>query len=367
MRFASALAIACVLAACGDDGGGEDGGRDGSLPDRDADGTDAGDAGGPEDGGAPTDAGDSSIPADAGELGIGSWEERGRLIEPNSECAVAELDGKIYVVGGYPADRVSVDTVQVYDVATDAWDLTTPLPQAINHTVAAAANGRVYVIGGQTESSGEGSYVDDVYEYDPATTMWTPRAPMPTARSAGAAAVIDGLIYVAGGRPPQGQDFAVYDPVGNSWEALPPMPTGRNHLAVGAIGGRIYVAGGRFGGGFSSELTDVLEIYDPATRSWSAGAPMLGPRSGTNGIAVGGCFYVWGGESTSGVDEENEAYHAATDSWRALAPLPTPVHGVTGAAHIDGLIYAPGGGTAVGGSSGSRLFQVFRTAGTCPD
>ena len=40
------------------------------------------------------------------------WGAREPLIEPNSEMAVALLDGKIYVVGGYPSTRISVDTVQ---------------------------------------------------------------------------------------------------------------------------------------------------------------------------------------------------------------------------------------------------------------
>ena len=45
--------------------------------------------------------------------------------------------------------------------------------------------------------------------------------------------------------------------------------------------------------------------------------------------------------------------------------LPTPVHGVVGAAFVDGLIFVPGGGTAVGGSSGSVLNQVYEPALRC--
>jgi hypothetical protein len=37
------------------------------------------------------------------------------LPRTNSEFGVAELDGKIYVMGGYPADRKTVAEVQVYD------------------------------------------------------------------------------------------------------------------------------------------------------------------------------------------------------------------------------------------------------------
>jgi N-acetylneuraminic acid mutarotase len=119
---------------------------------------------------------------------------------------------------------------------------------------------------------------------------------MPTPRSAGAADVIDGKIYLAGGRPPHGSDFALYDPATDTWTALPDMPTQRNHLAAAALGGRLFVAGGRFGGGVGSEMTDTVEVYGPATNAWSRAAALPAPRARVNGIAARGCFYVFGGE-----------------------------------------------------------------------
>jgi N-acetylneuraminic acid mutarotase len=296
---------------------------------------------------------------------ISRWSTRSNLLEANSEMAVAELNGKIYVIGGYPASRVTVRTVQVYDPALDRWGLTTPLPIGLNHSMPAVANGRLYVIGGQTDS-GTTSFVNHVFEYDPAASNWTAKAPMPTARSAGAAAVIGNLIYVAGGRPPRGQDFAVYDTLNNRWTTLTNMPTQRNHLAAAAIEGKVLVAGGRLGAGFTSPMTNVLEVFDPATGTWSMRAPMPTTRGGVNGLAVDGCLFVWGGEGPSGVFAQNEMYVAALDRWYRLEPLPVPVHGVTGAAFLDGWIYAPGGGTATGGSSGSTIHQVFWVGGICP-
>jgi len=32
---------------------------------------------------------------------------------------------------------------------------------------------------------------------------------------------------------------------------------------------------------------------------------------------------------------------------------------------VNGLIYMPGGGTSQGGSSGTRLFQVYRPSMSC--
>ena len=293
----------------------------------------------------------------------GNWGRRGDLPEANSEMSVAGSGGAIYVFGGYPASRVTVPTVQVYDIATDSWSLTTPLPIPVNHSMAAAVNGKLYVIGGQTDANV--AYVNNVQEYDPATRAWRQRAPMPSARGGGAAAVIDGKIYVAGGRPPRGADFAVYDPAQDQWTPLPNLPTQRNHLAAAAIAGKLYVVGGRFEGGFQSAQTGAVEIYDPRTNTWTEGAPMPKSRGGINAVEARGCLHVFGGEFTAGVHPDHDVYNPFTNSWSSAGPMPVPVHGVTGAVFADGLIYLPGGGTSQGGSSGSRIHQVYRPNVVC--
>jgi N-acetylneuraminic acid mutarotase len=244
--------------------------------------------------------------------------------------------------------------------------------------MAAGVNGKLYVIGGEIAGAGATAgglppgtpgFVDSVYEYDPATATWTQKSPMPTARSGGVTAVIDGKIYVAGGRPPGGHDFAVYDTRTDTWTKLPDLPTQRNHLAAAAIGGKMYVAGGRFGGGVGSEMTAALEVYDPRTNRWESRAPLPAPRAGVNGVEARGCFFVFGGEGNDahpqGIFEEMEAYNPVTNTWTKLQPLPVPVHGVTGAVFADGWIHLVGGGTARGGSSGSTHHQVYRPDITC--
>ncbi len=293
------------------------------------------------------------------------WARRASLLEPNSETAVALAGGRIYVIGGYPASRSSVDTVQVYNPVQDTWSLASPLPQMVNHAMAAGLNGRVYLIGGQQAASGGGPFLDSVFEYDPERNVWSGRAPMPTARGGGVAVALDGMIYVAGGRPPHGSVFQAYDPVLDTWTELPDMPTGRNHLAGAAIADKIYVVGGRFGAGYNSEVTAVLEVFDPAGGTWAALAPMPTARGGLNAVSANGCLHVFGGEGSAGMFAQHEVYDPFSRAWYALEPMPVPIHGVTGAAFLDGWIYLPGGGTAVGGSSGSILHQVVRTEIAC--
>ncbi len=316
----------------------------------------------------------------AANVSAGEWKTRAALIEPNSETAVAQMGSKIYVFGGYPLQRFTVDTAQEYDAKRDRWRRIAPLPQVSNHAMAAATGGRVYVIGGQATAGGRrvgGRYVredpkflDRVFAYDPAANKWTEKAPMPSKRSGGAAVVIDGKIYVAGGRTKEtGDDFAVYDPKSDQWKTLPDMPTQRNHLGAAAIGGKVYVVGGRFGPSFRSPRSDALEVYDPKTGRWSKKKAMLKPRGGVNAVAANGCLHVFGGEGNdqaeSGVFPDHDVYDPRTNKWKGLAPMPTPVHGVTGMAFIDGWIHFPGGGTRIGGSSGNTIHQVVRADLAC--
>jgi hypothetical protein len=303
----------------------------------------------------------------------GEYGEREMLPFANSEMAVAETNGVIYVLGGYPSSREVQTTVQAYDVASDTWDIVAPLPLPLHHPVAIGFEGKVYSLGGQSTMTTDGD-TGRSFAFDPVQNAWTELATMPTARGAGAGAVVGDVIYVGGGRPPANNAFEAYDVSEDAWTELPPLPletNQRNHLAAAAIGTRIYFAGGRYdGGGFSDPMTDRLDVFDTVSKTWLRSPPMLRARGGVNGVLAFGCFHVWGGEGAdtgepNDVFPDHDVYDPVVDTWTALPPLPTPVHGVTGAAFVNGLIYMPGGGIQQGGSSGSRIFQVYRPAVTC--
>jgi hypothetical protein len=76
------------------------------------------------------------------------------LILANSETAVAEVDGLIYVVGGYPSSREISNAVQAYLPEDDRWRLAIPLPVPTHHAMAAAVNGKLYIFGGEASDSG---------------------------------------------------------------------------------------------------------------------------------------------------------------------------------------------------------------------
>jgi len=88
---------------------------------------------------------------------------------------------------------------------TGVWTYKTPMPTGRGFTSGAVVNGKIYMIGGfPTHTS-----VTKANEmYDPATNIWTTGKDMPTARVSVATCVMDGKIYAIGGSYPNPQNPA---------------------------------------------------------------------------------------------------------------------------------------------------------------
>jgi hypothetical protein len=95
----------------------------------------------------------------------------------------------------------------------------------------------------------------------------------------------------------------------------------------------------------------VTLAYDPASDRYEEKAPIPTPRGGTSGAALGGRFFLFGGEgnpaTASRVFPDAEAFDpgdgTGMGSWETMPEMPIPRHGL-GAVSLDGRIYLPGGG-----------------------
>ena len=188
---------------------------------------------------------------------------------------------------------------------------------------------------------------------------------MPTARGGATAQAIGGLIYVAGGMDGSGASvdvLEIYNPSTNTWSAGAPMAIRRDNPGSAVLGGDLYVFGGRIRDASGTEVNPTLnsvEMYDPSTNTWT---PRTAMPTGRRTMVVGtlnGKAQVMGGEKTptGGTFAANEEYDAATDTWSALYPMLTPRHGAA-AATIGTTIYTVGGG-AFGGGSFSDLNETY--------
>lgn len=281
--------------------------------------------------------------ATSGQAGEGTWQTLAPMPAARQELASAVLNGKIYVMAGYDENGNSTDSVFVYNPATDTWASAHPLPSLNNHNNAAVAAGKLYSFGGRSLTT---------YLYDPLNDSWAPVATLNLGRGDTAAVgVINDKIYVAGGDP-AGNALEVFNPATNTWTILAPMSVARNHCGGGVINGKFYVVGGRGAAGAPT----ALEAYDPQTNTWSVRAPMPTGRSGIGVGAVNGELYVFGGEIPT-LHPEVEVYNPGSNSWRSLPNMPAPRHGIW-ASVIGNKIYLPGGG-GVQGFGASDHNDVF--------
>jgi hypothetical protein len=251
------------------------------------------------------------VAAVVGTLGAGAddaeaapWTFGESMSQRRSYVAAADIGGMIYAAGGMVGETGRpLDLLARYDPTTDSWETLQRLPEPVRAGAAAAVDGVLYVIGGSTA---EGN-TTAVRAYDPDADEWTDRAPLPEPRFNHAAVALDGKIYVLGGfhEGEERRDVSVYDPEADTWSEGPQLPFPNHAFDAVAFDGDIWMIGGRRG----EEILNDVWILDPATGEWREGPAMPKPME-LLGAAVAGdeIHAVW--ESTY------QIYDAASGTWR---------------------------------------------------
>src|SRR5262245_5400411 len=176
--------------------------------------------------------------------------------------AVGMIGGKIFAIGGVGVNRKNTNANEEFDPAQGLWTKRAPIPTPRDHHAMSVVDGKLYVTGGRINGRHDRNIADGE-QYDPAANRWKTFPPLPTVRSGIAAATLDSKIFVFGGESTQGthREVESYDPNKNRWQGWAPMPTARHGLGVAVLGRSIYViAGGpKPGASFSS----VNEVFTP--------------------------------------------------------------------------------------------------------
>ena len=291
----------------------------------------------------------------------GHWTTVRPLPEPLVDAHAAALGGKIYVAGGIDAHGQPTAHVYRYDPATDSWDRAGDLPAPRFNMPLVVLGDTLYAVGGVSGTSFRAERTLWAYRAD--RNEWLSRAGLPDPRGAGAAVANGHKIILMGGirRFVDGGLSAapdIYDAAFDSWVEVWPMPTPRDHLAAEVVNGLVYVIGGRQMS--PARNSDVVEVYDPMKYlggRWERKSPMPTARGALGSAVVDGKIHVLGGETATSVFGTHEVYDPANDAWTEAPPLPTPRHGVA-VATLDGKIYVIGGG-AQPGVSQTDVVEVY--------
>ena len=176
---------------------------------------------------------------------------------------------------------------------------------------------------------------------------WKKAAPSPFARVESPAAVVDGKLYLFGGFTETldaSNQLDVYDPASDTWSRKKDMPTRLTHLNPAVDGNTIWFAGG-FKGKHPGPVTAEVWKYDAASDAWTAGPPLPEPRAGGGLAVVGRSLHYFGGYKTDRDTNPPDHWSLPLDGgkdWQLEADLPDP-RGHVSAAVLDGKLYALGG------------------------
>jgi len=238
----------------------------------------------------------------------------------------------VYAIGGTDGEGGVGFPVLAYNVATDTWSN----PSGDAHVGVFDVNGvgrlgsKLYFSGGSNEAGNLPNYVNQLWAYDARQDRLIRKADMPIYSGQGLTGVISGKLYVLPGvcsadlypqpgycASEQTRRFYRYDPSSNTWAGRRQAPHYHWRGAAGVIGGKFYVAGGKTSE-FGTDVT-ALDVYDPGTNTWTTRAPI--PTGGTaSGAALGGQLYAivvhFNGTTP---DIRAYSYNPNTNRWRTRA------------------------------------------------
>ena len=270
---------------------------------------------------------------------LDAWAEPHRAPITRYESAVAAIDNRVFLFGGFYNARIQASPeVWAYDPEHRSWTRKADLPSMRTHVNSAQLGDTLWFAGGFVGDN-PGRATDEVWRYEWRHDRWTPGPPLPARRGGGGLAALDGRLHYFGGfgedRGAGRPDHWVLSPAdsaaGQTWVAAAPLPKPRGHLSAAVLGDRIYALGG-------SESHDPVPLdvpwvhrYDPASDAWTEVAPLPFPRSHfeQSTLVRDGRIVILGGRST-GTGRESlrdvTEYDPVADRWLSLPPLPKPLH-----------------------------------------
>ncbi len=234
----------------------------------------------------------------------------------------------------------------VWPAAAQQWEERPPMDQPRTGLAAVVLDGQVFLIGGKDRF---GNVLDTVVRYDPKSGNLLPLPSMLKARVDAAATVFQERIFVIGGLDGDGNvldDVEFYDPNSNRWLPFASLTIERQGLVAVASDTSMIVAGGS---NQPEQILESIEVYTEAAQAWEASPVNIGgdplvlgtPRAAFAAAESGGSMFFLGGFGPLGpLDDVEQLSAGFTITPREALPS---ARGNLAAAAIADSVYAIGG------------------------
>jgi len=316
----------------------------------------------------------SNVSAELYDPASRTWKSTGNLNETRgSHTATLLGNGKVLVAGGGGGlGRYALASAELYDPASGTWTPTGSMNSARrSHTATLLPDGKVLVTGGFVDVpfSMFGGYPDWSAElYDPASGTWTTTGHLADARYNHTATLLsDGKVLVGGGLTGPGKfgpvlaSVELYDPASGTWTETGSPATARySHTATLLDNGKVLFAGGiTYSPSAFSSLASA-ELYDPQSGSWAPTGSLGSKRAyHTATLLSTGNVLVAGGEDGNGRSLASaELYDPSSGNWAPTGSLNTSRSSHTSTLLSDGRVLAASGVDFTGDGSYTQLYSA---------
>lgn len=175
----------------------------------------------------------------------------------------------LYVLTADPKDKGT--HWQVLNPLHGRWQTLPPMPGPAKAAFGfVVIYGKLLVMAGLVEDDdGNARASADVYQYDSTLNRWSMLSKMKVARYKFACAVVNGLVYAAGGHGTCGENLSsveVFDPQNNRWSLIESLRCPRWGCFAYAFEDKLYIMGGR--SRFTIGYSRSIDVYNPKFHTW---------------------------------------------------------------------------------------------------
>lgn len=330
-----------------------------------------------------TGGGGGSLTGSGGLASTEIWDMRRLVARPGPtmvsgralHLAVTLNDGRTLLIGGTDATGAITGTCEIYNPATNSFTATgSLLTGRALHAAAKLPDGRVMVAGGTSSlvdtTSAITSTLNSVEIYNPSTGLWTAGPALGGRRLAPALTTLStGRVMVSGGvevgfflgiplSASSTTAVQLYNPATNTWSAGAAMPAGRaghQYNQVTLADNRVLLSGGIAVTSLTSAATDGptarADVYNPTTNTWVTSTMAAARYVHSATRLLDGRVVVCGGSQGSLTADvtiaDVEVFSPATNTWASLAPLAIPRTAHLGLVQTDGLLVLISGDDAL--------------------
>jgi N-acetylneuraminic acid mutarotase len=237
---------------------------------------------------------------------LDNWSSIAPMPTPRGDFGVAEVNGKVYCIGGYTGSWSNKN--ESYDIATNTWSIKNSLPVAISGCFATVLNGNIYIIGGTA-----GNTTTFFYKYDPINDTYTLLTPPPQSRMHTNLVAFNNKIYFIGGYYFNGtynttDMFDEYNPLSNTWSVKPALPAPIFNCGTSFYNNKLYLFGGSTG--FPWTASNSVYEFDFNLNNWTVLQNLSFSKAGISAETINDEIFLLGGVNSQ-IVQTNTCYKIA--------------------------------------------------------